>query len=89
MAIVFTAIAVGIATGTLTGSLLALALLRKGSRTSRPHEGPIDQITDRRIRDASTGWAAAQGRPDAAGLVAKKLRMLHITGRRRANRRWR
>lgn len=90
MTIVVIAVAVGIMTGTLTGILLGLLLLERRNGASRRHEPlPIDRDMDMRIRDAAAGWATAHGRPQAAGLVAKKLRMMHTMGRRRASRRWR
>ncbi len=90
MTIILIAIAVGIVTGTLTGVLVGVLLHRGGGGTGRGHDaGPIDRDVDMRIRDAAVGWASAHGRPEGAGLVAEKLRMLHVLGRRRASKRWR
>ena len=90
MTIILIAVAVEIVTGTLTGVLVGMLLLRGGDGPGREHyAGPIDRDVDMRIRDAAAGWASAHGRPEGAGLVAEKLRMLHVLGRRRASRRWR
>jgi hypothetical protein len=76
--------------GTLAGGLAGWWLLvRAGS--ARPFDRVVgDADLDGRIRRAAADWAAAHGRPEAAPLIADKLRLAHSLSQRRARRsgRW-
>jgi hypothetical protein len=48
-------------------------------------QGPPDEWID----EAAARWASANGRPEAQGLIASKLRLGYALQQRRAARRWR
>lgn len=80
--------------GAAVGQLL-MRRMRKPMAMTYPALAPIDPETSAAIDQAATEWAAAQGRPPAAGeLLAEKLRLaLGLRGSPKPfdqnNRRWR
>lgn len=75
---------IGIAGGT-TALLAGLGLSRWATRrmvgdTETDEQTPVIDVEQMEplIRDAAERWAQAQGRPEAAGLVADKLRTLYV-----------
>lgn len=85
---VFFALLVGTFSGTLAGGALALWLLRHGRADAVPAADalPVDPDTDEQIKRAASRWAEAHGRPDAAHLIADKLRLVYNLNRRRQRR---
>jgi hypothetical protein len=73
----------GVVAGVFSGCLLGLWLARRPlpPRRRRGHE-EVDPLVELRIREASARWAAQHGYPQAAGVVASKLRLLHRLSRR-------
>jgi hypothetical protein len=78
---------VPIAFGAASGLLAAHWFLSRHSQPSSAAEVPTDPFVSAEIDQAAVRWATASGRPEAAGLMADKLHMLHRLGQRR--RRWR
>jgi hypothetical protein len=69
----FVAALIGVAVGIGIGLWLA-----RRDRKPLPLEPVvIDAALENRIKQASAEWAAQQNRPEAAGLVAGKLRLLY------------
>lgn len=55
---------------------------RHNSADAAAHE-PADEFVSAEIDQAAARWAANQGRPEAAGIMADKLHMLYDLARRR------
>lgn len=84
------ALAVGILGGTIAGALAGRWSARRQRVTAVDDDPYLDSGLDRRITHAAREWAVQQGQPEAAPLVAAKLRMLHVLHRGRSRRRrWR
>jgi hypothetical protein len=80
--VVLTAVA-SATTGAVSGLLVVHWYLRQlGSDGAAPVE-PCDPFVAAEIDQAAATWASAQGRPEAAGIMADKLHLLHDLGRRR------
>ena len=69
--------------GFLLGVLLAARHQRPTDRREQLQPEPIDEYTAAAIDQAAVKFAVANGRPNAAPLIANKLRLLHQLGRRR------
>jgi hypothetical protein len=70
--------------GAASGALAAWLILRRRQR--QPQAPPIpfsDPARIEEIEQAAAGWAHSEGRPEAAGLMADKLHLLHQLGQRR------
>lgn len=82
----------GTFSGTLAGGLLSWGLLNRTQDAARPVEPPpIDLDVDARIDRAASQWAATNHQPEAAPLVANKLRLAYVLSQRRKRldgRRW-
>jgi hypothetical protein len=71
--------------GGLLGGLLGAFLTRRDTEDDRHDYVPapvIDPLTSEQIDDAAEMWAEANDRPEAAGLVADKLRLVYTLRRR-------
>ena len=90
MLTIVVALVTGVLSGCVTGGVLALWLAGRPPASHRSVEDlRVDPDLDERITAASMRWAADQGRPEAAGLVAKKAHLLHVINGRRSRRgRW-
>jgi hypothetical protein len=66
--------------GAVTGLLLARRYLQTAARVPAQ---PPDPFVSAEIDQAAAQWARANGRPEAAGIMADKLHLLHDLGRRR------
>jgi len=70
--------------GALAGGIAARWLLaRQAGHQQQPESLPPDPQLASHIDQAATAWAQANGRPEASGLMADKLHLLHRLGRRR------
>ena len=73
--------------GGLVGGLLGVLLTRRDAEDNRSDYLPlsaIDPLTSEQIDNAAEVWADANNRPEAAGLVADKLRLAYsLRGRPR------
>jgi hypothetical protein len=87
MLTIIVALVTGVISGTLTGGVLGLWLARRAPASRALDDLSIDPGLDERITAASARWAADQGRPEAAGLIAKKARLLYALNERRSHRR--
>lgn len=72
----------GIIGGAVAGGVISWHLYRRrilvpGAR------GETDALVEQQIDAAARQWAAAQGRPAAAPLMARKLRLVHRLNQRR------
>jgi hypothetical protein len=72
----------------LVGTVAGLAtarwfLLRRLPSQAADGDEPPDPFVSAEIDRAAAEWAKAQGRPEAAGVVADKLHLLYALGRRR------
>jgi hypothetical protein len=82
------ALVTGVISGSLVGGALGLWISRRPpARATSPEDLRLDADLDEQITAASREWAAAQARPEAAGLMAKKVRLLYVLNRRRQARR--
>ena len=80
---------VGALAGGLTAVLVCSRTRRRSRRDYRLVAPPIDPELEQRIAAAATAWARAHDRPEAADVVANKLRLLARFHRHpRGNRRW-
>jgi hypothetical protein len=72
-------------TGAIAGLLAAHWFLYHHSPGSGTvaHVEPPDPFISAQIDQAATAWANANGRPEAAGVMADKLHLLYALGRRR------
>lgn len=71
--------------GGLVGGLLGALLTRHGAEDDRRDyllAPVIDPLTSEQIDNAAEMWAEANDRPEAAGLVAEKLRLAYTLRRR-------
>jgi uncharacterized membrane protein len=70
--------------GAVAGGVTAHWLLRRhpGQVQAQP-AAFTDSALSTEIERAAGVWADAQGRPEAAGIVADKLRLLHRLGNRK------
>jgi len=80
----------GMAGGIAGGGLVALVLSRSTRSSVRgrvdPGAQPIISGVDDQIEEVASEWARGVGRPEAAGLVANKLRLWHrLQARRRTS----
>lgn len=69
--------------GAAAGAVTAAAMLWRCSRhKSQPpnQTPPVDPWVEAEIDRAAATWATDQGRPEAAGLMADKLKLLHQLG---------
>lgn len=74
--------------GSVAGGLAVwLFLRRRSDRMPKAEDFVIDAGLDQAIDAGARAWAAAQGVPAAAPLVADKLRLLHALNRRPRERR--
>lgn len=71
--------------GALAGLLAARQFLSRQLKHGATAPGP-DQFTSAAIDEAAVRYATAQGRPEIADLVSRKLHLLHRLG---TQRRWR
>jgi hypothetical protein len=70
--------------GAVTGLLAARWFLSHHQPTvTAAATEPADPFISAEIDQAAASWAQAQGRPEAAGLLADKLHLLYALGRRR------
>jgi hypothetical protein len=67
--------------GGLSGLLAVKWLLSRCERQEQA--APTDPFVAAQIDQAAVNWATAQGKPEAAGLMADKLRLLHQVSQRR------
>jgi hypothetical protein len=71
-------------TGAASGAFAAWLFLRRRQR--QPQARPLPRTDPARVEEierAAAAWAKAQGRPEASGLMADKLHLLHRLGKRR------
>lgn len=88
MLTIIVALVTGVISGTVTGGVLGLWLTHRPPASGRSLDDlSIDPGLDARITAASVRWAADKGRPEAAGLMAKKARLLYALNERRSRRR--
>lgn len=70
--------------GALSGGLTARRMLRRSrQRKTPPFSAAPDSALNGDIEAAAASWASEQGRPEAAGIVADKLHLIHRVARRR------
>lgn len=70
--------------GAVSGALTALWLFRRAQRQAVPEQNTApDSVLAAQIDHAAAHWSNSQGHPEAAGLVADKLYLLHRVGQRR------
>lgn len=70
--------------GAVTGLVAARwFLLSRLSNQATGQSESADPFVSAEIDRAAAEWASAQGRPEAAGVVADKLHLLYALGRRR------
>ncbi len=80
--------------GTLGGAVAGAVagwwtVRRQSAQPIVPHELSLDPDLDQRITKAARQWAAQQDQPDAAPLMADKLRLAYVLSRgRKRRRRW-
>jgi hypothetical protein len=80
-------IAVGAVAGAGAGGLAAWWQLRRHRAKPQMAESvPLDPRLEEEIEGTATAWATSNGRPEAAGIVADKLRLLHHLSQRRGRR---
>jgi len=70
----------GAVSGAVVGGLLAVWLLRRWRQPKQPLPDAPDPWVSAEIDRAAAAWATEQGRPEAAGLMADKLHLLHRLG---------
>jgi hypothetical protein len=83
---IFFALSAGIFGGTAAGGFVNWWLLRRHAKRVPVNAPTIDPALDRQINQAANQWAAAHHRPEAAALVAGKLRLAYVLQQRRARR---
>lgn len=83
---------ISLAAGALGGIMVSAGASRWSARRQRVRQSAdpsLDPNLDQRISEAARHWAANQGQPAAAPLMANKLRLIHaVSQRRRRPRRW-
>lgn len=74
-------------TGAVVGAAVSVLctwwLLRRHRTGQALEPAPSDPWLDAEIDRAAATWASEQGHPEAAGLMADKLHLLHRLGSRR------
>lgn len=75
--------ALALLAGIIGGGMAAWALLRRRASAEPPLPEQPDEWVSAEIDQAAAAWATAHGRPEAAPLMADKLRLLHRLGLRR------
>lgn len=92
MLMILVALMAGTLSGCLAGGLIASRTVRRLSCSLSVDHLAEDHGLDDAIHHAASQWAMANGRPEAAGLVADKLRLVYRLNQRRAarlpRRRW-
>ena len=73
----------GLVAGAVAGGFMAHWLLHQRGAVEQPEPSPPDPRLAADINRAARAWAAAQGKPEAASLLADKLHLLHRLGSRR------
>ena len=73
---------VGVIAGAVAGGLVAWWLVRRQPRNPVPVV-PADPWLNAEIDRAAVAWATDSGHPEAAGLMADKLHLLHHLGTQR------
>jgi hypothetical protein len=91
MLIITIALMVGASGGALAGAVAGWRVVRRQpAEPALPPNVGLDPELERRIGDAAQAWAEHHGQPDAAPLLASKLRLTYVLGRGRKRRRhWR
>jgi hypothetical protein len=69
--------------GGVTGLVAARWFLLSHVQSAVDQEESPDPFVSAEIDQAAAEWASAQGRPEAAGVMADKLHLLYALGRRR------
>jgi len=69
--------------GALSGTLTARWMLRRVERRKGSLPQETDPVLAADFEQAAAAWSSSIGRPEAAGLVADKLHLIHRLGRRR------
>jgi hypothetical protein len=72
MLTIFIALIVGIASGTMVGTLLSWWLLKRRLPVVPAEHFEIDPLTEWAIRRTAEEWAQRNGRPGTSGLAADK-----------------
>lgn len=76
--------------GLIGGCVACLVGPSEPRSAANPYPSWLDDDVAEQIEEAAQEWATAHGRPGAAELVARKLRLAHRLGRQRRERRpWR
>jgi hypothetical protein len=77
-------LAIGVAAivGGLAGTASAWSLMR-GGETGQPADSELDEWVSAEIDQAAATWAMNHGCPEAAPIMADKLRLLHRLGQGR------
>lgn len=89
MLTILIALMVGALGGTLAGTVAGWwAGRRQSAQSVRLDDLDLDPALDQQITEAARQWAAHQGQPAAAPLVADKLRLIHALSQRHRRRRW-
>jgi hypothetical protein len=70
----------GALAGAVTAGLLLWRHRRHEPPGAMPTGEPVDPWVEAEIDRAAVAWATDHGRPEAAGLMADKLRLLHHLG---------
>jgi hypothetical protein len=80
------ALGAGMLGGGMAGGFMGWWTVRR-LRSLPPDHVPVDDNLDHTITRAASQWAIAHGRPEAAHLVADKLRLVSRLNQRRSRRR--
>jgi hypothetical protein len=80
-------IIVGALSGAVGGLAIWWLLQQRHVKRLPLHQPAIGRDVEERISQAASQWAAAHGRPAAAPLLARKLRLAYVLNQRR-RRRW-
>jgi hypothetical protein len=78
---------IGAIAGACGGSLFLWWQIRRHHLKQAPPIAPSEDWLAAEIDQAAATWATTHGRPEAAGLMADKLHLLHHLGQRRQGRR--
>lgn len=70
----------GALAGAFTAGLLLWRYRRREVTAAVPTGEPVDPWVEAEIDRAAVAWATEHGRPEAAPLMADKLRLLHHLG---------
>ncbi|HEV3322109.1 MAG TPA: hypothetical protein VG147_07975 [Solirubrobacteraceae bacterium] len=89
MLTILIAAVVGALGGTVAGAVVSRwTVRRQPAPPATLDDLSLDPDLDQRITEAAHQWATQQGQPDAAPLVAGKLRLVYVLGRGRKRRCW-